>query len=411
MRKMLQVLLVNPFASSRYLFERFRSFEVKTIALYTIDFAIIPAYLMPKDDLFDEQIRFKSENWEEIVAKLGDKKFDYVVNGFEMSVELSDRLAEHYTPQYANNPETAKLRSDKYEMHKALERKGVSHIRQFLYDINDDLPKIEDYGINYPCFVKPLAAAVSLGASKIYSEFELVNYFKGADQYKNFWQNESNQDKFLIAEYVVGQELFVDTFSVNGQHHIATIQKYCKEDFNGHPVCYYNEPVDDPNIRRLAEEYIKQILDATELRNGFAHTELFLLPNNELKLIEINPRVSGASGMVNKMTMLNNGRGQVSLLMNNVFGHDLSTGDGKYSRCVIISNLSGKPLYNLKENLKKYSTVFEVLQLVADGHVLDSLENITLADASALVLLRSDSLDQVVKDTEGILAQDKLGWN
>ena len=406
-----QVLLINPFSSARYLSTRFKNAKVKTVALYTVDFSVLPAYILPEDDLFDEQIRFQSDSWKDVVTRLGNERFNYVVNGSELSVELSDRLAQHYTPQYANNPETAKFRSDKYEMHKALEQNNLSHIHQILYDLKDNLPRIEDYGINYPCFVKPLAAAASLGAHKIYNELELKNYFKGADKYKNFSQNESNKDKFLIAEYVVGRELFVDTFSVNGQHHIATIQRYHKEEFNGNPMYHYSEPEYNVELRKLVETYIKQVLDATEYKNGFTHTELFLLPNNELKLIEINPRVSGASGLINKMTRLDSGRGQVSLLMNHILGHELPTGDGNYSRCVTLSNLSGKPLYNLKKNLQKYNTVFEVLQLVPDGHVIRSVDDINLTDAAAFVILRSDSLDEIEKDTAKILAEDKLGWN
>ena len=405
-----QILLVNPFSSAKYVSNRFREYNVTTVALYTTDLAKQPAYIRPNSDLFDLQIKFQSDNIADIITSLGERKFDYVINGFEGSVELSDNLAKYFTPQYANNPQNYLLRSDKYQMHKTLAQKNLPHIQQILYDTHDILPEIEKYSLNYPCFVKPLVSAASIGANKISNLPELQNYFKNTDNHKNFCQLSNNEHKYLISEYVNGLELFVDTFSINGHHHVSTIQRYHKNLLNGRPLYYYVEMEYDVMVQELVNEYITETLDALEFNNGFAHTEMFLLSDNTLKLIEVNPRVSGAGGVINKMSLLSSGTDQISLLMKYVFNHKLPHGDNKYSRCLMLYNLSTKPLRNLQNNLKQYSSVYEVLQLVPDGQITKSLDNITLADSVAFVMLRSNDLTAIEKDTDNIFTKDKLGW-
>jgi|GEM_PF-6669192 len=60
-------------------------------------------------------------------------------------------------------------------------------------------------------------------------ETEYLDYFADITKHRNAWQTKENEDKFLIAEFVSGQELLVYTFSVNDIHYISTIQKYCKK--------------------------------------------------------------------------------------------------------------------------------------------------------------------------------------
>lgn len=408
---MKNILLVNPFSSSKYLSNRFKELEVVTTALYTVDFTTIPSYIVPSNDLFNEQIKYQSENVADIINKLGQRKFDYIINGSELSVKLSDKLAQLYTPQYANDPASSVFRSDKSKMHHALSKKGLSHIHQIVYEITPELPHIEDFDINYPCFIKPLFAAASIGANKIRNTQELKSYFSHSEQYHNFLQNKQNQNRFLIAEYIEGQEILVDTFSINGEHHISTIQRYHKEKFNGRPIYQYCELESDLQIIKHVESYIKKVLDTTEFKNGFAHSELFLLSNGDIKLIEINARVSGASGAINKISLLSSGIDQITLLMKYLYKIEEPIHKyNKHYRLLFLFNLSGKPLCNLKENLKKYSTVHEVMQLIPDGNIILSADEITLSHTAAFVILNSDDPKEIDNETKKILSQDKIGW-
>lgn len=409
---MKQILLVNPFPSAKYLSDRFAHYNITTIALYTLDLAKFTSYYIPSKNLFSEQFYIVSDDITAIVKKLGDKNFDYVLGCCEASVELSDKLAQYYSPIYANNPQNSFLRSNKYEVNKALSIQKISSIHQILYNIKEKLPIIEEFNINYPCFVKPLAGSSSIGASKIETQQDLVGYFQAPEKYNNKFQNDTNKNYFLIAEYVEGTEFIVDTFSVKGEHYISTIQKYKKETYNGRPIYRYWEIENDKKILESIENYIKKVLDAIEYKNGFAHTELFILQNGDIKLVEVNPRVSGASGMINVLQRLHNNQDVCSIFAEKIFKYKTITAyNGKYNRCLVILNLSGKPLYNLKNHLIKYHTLNELVQLVPDGSVIRDLNDVALYDAAAFVILSDTSIDKINNDTEAIFIEDKLGWN
>lgn len=116
--------------------------------------------------------------------------------------------------------------------------------------------------------------------------------------------------------------------------------------------------------------------------------------------------------MANRLQMLKSNQDQVNLLVSKIYKANIALYENSnYVRCVIISNLSGKPLYNLKDHLKKYSTVYEVLQLAPDGSIIKDLENIAMTDIVAFVILCAKSMDAINKDTEAIFSQDKLGWD
>src|SRR6185437_1735689 len=404
---MKKILLVNPFSSAAYLSSRLKEYDVHSTALYTLNLEEIPNYVALHKTLFDQQITDLSNDAKRIIDSLGNAKFDYIINGFETSVKLSDQLAQYYTPQYANNPDTYKLRCDKYKMHNALKKSGMPHIQQNIFDTKiDRLREIKDYGLEYPVFVKPLYGAASFGANKIENQHELHAYFKDAAKHNNFVQTDESRGKVLISEYINGVELFVDTFSMAGQHHISTIQRYYKEYYNGRPVYRYCELERDEEIKQKITKIINQVLDVTGYKNGFAHTEFFLLNNGDIKLIEINPRISGALGIIDKIAFLNSGKGVVSLLMHYIFGYKLFKGDNKHYRCLHLYNMSGKSLHNLEEHLKKYRTVVEVIQLVPECHIIKDMENISLIDTAAFVLLGSCNIQDIEDDTRAIFGID-----
>lgn len=407
------VLLVNQFSSASYVSKQFKLYNIKTTALYTFNFDKLPDYAKPSLELFDEQIRLTTDDFETIILALGNAQFSYVINGCDASVELSDKLALHYTPEFANDYNTYKLRSNKYEMHKILSEYGISHIKQHLLNHKTDkIINIEKYDLNYPCFIKPLAAAASIGANKINNPKEYADYFKNVEQYNNFLQNSDNAEQFLISEYVSGEELLVDTFSVKGVHHFSTIQRYKKDLYNGRPIYRYCELEGNRKIRQKIENYMTNVLDKTGFQNGFAHSELFLLNTDEIKLIEINPRVSGAGGMIMTMAHLSHSHGLIDLLAKHILNCKLlHQGNNQHYRLLFLSNLSHKPLTNLKSNLKQYKTVIEILQIVPDGYVVEDKNDIKLTDTCAFVLLSSNSFDEIEADTTEIFYKDDIiGW-
>jgi biotin carboxylase len=411
--KLYSVLLVNPFASAAYLSAELQRYPIQTTALYTIDMQEIPSYLLPNQTLFDKQIFIRTEKASEIIDKLGKVNFDYIINGLESTLKLHDELCSYYTSETANHAATSALRSDKHEMHRVLSQHHLSHIKQLVYEhkpktMNVDLLKL---AMVYPCFIKPLSAAASIGAKKINNRQELFNYFAAIPIQKNIWETKQSKDKFLIAEFVDGDEFVIDSFSIAGKHHFSCIQKYHKEYYNNSPLYRYLELETEPELIKRIEAYMVRVFHATDFFNGFAHSEIFLTKNNDIKLIEINPRISGGNGIINKLSILSHKLSQVDLLLKYRFGIEPPRHEEPVRLCrsLFLFNCSGRPLHNLKAKLQHWSSVYEVAQLAAEGSV-QTEKNITLTNCVAIVILQALDQEVLDKHTHEILERDEIGW-
>ncbi|MDE4957202.1 argininosuccinate lyase, partial [Francisella tularensis subsp. holarctica] len=86
------------------------------------------------------------------------------------------------------------------------------------------------------------------------------------------------------------------TFSKDGEHYVSSEQKYGTKIHHGVPVILSFELEYNKEIIAKVTEYDKIVLTKLAIRNGFAHTEIFLTAENHPVLIEVHPRISGASG-------------------------------------------------------------------------------------------------------------------
>ena len=137
---------------------------------------------------------------------------------------------------------------------------------------------------------------------------------------------------------------------------------------------------------------------------------MFLTKDNELKLIEINPRISGGRGIHNKLATIANLPTQVDLLMKYIFGINIEYENIEtHAKCIALFNFGGGKLCELGKKLAKFKTVSEIIQLVEDGHTQFST-NPTITDVMAFVICQSKLQFELEKETALILAQDKIGW-
>lgn len=408
-----RILLVNPLSSATFLSAEFEKYSIHTTALFTLDMTLVPKYVYPASTLFDEQIFFKSIDVKAIIAHLANKRFDLVLGCFDGDVSLTDWLAIHYSPQYANNPSSAPLRFDKFLIQQALKKNGLSYIKQEIYEYGTTLPNLANLGLAYPCFVKPQASAASIGAAKINNDVEMEKYFQDKAKFSTHVQIINSNNKFIIAELVTGNELFIDTFSMHGTHYISSIHQYYKEFINNDLVCRYSEIVNDPALINKVSEYIYRLLNLVEFNNGFAHTEIFITPNGEIKLIEINPRISGAAGFPNKMAQLAGRPSQVDLLLMHCFSLKLTVPQNiiNYTRLVILYNFSNRPLAKLREKLSNIPNIIEFKLLKEDSYIQKEPSDLSLFSALVFVIVGSNTYPELEKTTEKLLLQDKNNWS
>lgn len=410
------ILIVNPFSSPQYLSSQFREMGIKTTALYTYDKSFFDDYTIPKKDWFDQQLFINHDNDVDLIADLKKYQFNYILNGSERSALLTDKIAEELTPDYANKSITSIYRSDKVLMHEILKNNNLNHIEQFIFDFyHEDINKLMD--IKYPCFIKPLNGVLSHGATKINSFQEMKEAFSSESIQKIFnkiklYANKEDFGKFIIGEYVTGEEYVVDTFSVHGSHVVSSIQKYEKKLINGVPMCRSINIVTDEDEKMMLKEYVCKCLSALQLDNGFAHVELFLTEEKQPVLIEVNCRISGLKGYLNYLAQLHGLNSQTDILGTYLkSGELLDTNRGVgniHYKILSLFNFAAMPFNVFKEQVSKFSSIQEIIFL-KDLYNEHNTKPISSSDVAAVVVCSASDSKILSDEVNKILAIDEYG--
>jgi biotin carboxylase len=233
-----------------------------------------------------------------------------VVAGTESGVELADELnVELGTPGHGMSRPTC--RRNKYDMVQAVRDAGLAHAASIISADVDDILKWAETTVGYSVVLKPVASA---GTDNVWacSSPEQVR----AAHEKIITTNDRHglaNAVVLAQEFLVGDEYFVNTVSRDGRHHTVEIWRYYKRQIPGGKIIYdYDEPLspDDADAKQL-EFYAHQVLDALEIRNGAAHTEIMLTGRGPV-LVETAARLGGGQVLdINKRCF---GVNQVELL-------------------------------------------------------------------------------------------------
>ncbi len=203
-----------------------------------------------------------------------------VTNGSNLTIEPSSFIAESL--QLPCTPYNTIIRiKDKHAVRELTKNvDGLNQIRSYTYD--GGTPQI------LPCIVKPVFGSAKEGVSFVTSKEE----FDKAIQYA---QGESKEQKqILIEEFIKGREFSVESISFHGKHHVIQITD---KDCSGAPHFVeigHHQPANiTDNLKNKIIDIIPKILDAVGFTNGASHTELMVKGDNDIYLIEINPRGGG----------------------------------------------------------------------------------------------------------------------
>lgn len=288
------ILIVDPIHSTAYLSRKLKEHGIRAIALFS-DMSQIAEFNRPARNLFDRQIHIRHESMEEIIALI-DEPVDFVLNGSDQHVQLCEQIAAILTPALANNPLTYLKRGNKFQQQEALREHDLPHIKQVLihrrYPEYDHLDKL-----TFPVFAKPLNGGGSIGIFKASTRAEFTEKMAAVPEMVNF----DPIDQYLVQEYVTGTEIIIDACSYQGNHTFSHVFTYKKQLMNGVPVYRTIETLDNLTLVNEAIGFARQVLNACEYENGLSHIELFHTGDGSFRLIELNPRISGASGLPNMM--------------------------------------------------------------------------------------------------------------
>ena len=399
------ILIVNPVASAIYLNSKLKEFGIYTVALYTIALDKLSGYAQIDPQWFDKQIVVDSSftNFKEL---LKDYHFDFIINGLDESFGIFEAICKEIMPSIYNEDITAINRSDKFMMQEALKQHGMPHIKQLrVTQANIDSVMIEP--INYPCFLKPVKGAGSVGATTCNSYDEI----KSNIQQSTTSFVGSNLDEFIIQELISGKEVFVDVFSSNGQHYISSVQTITKKSINGTPTYRYQHIIKDTQIWNNAVLFVKQSLDVCGFKNGFTHTELFCLSDGTFRLIEINPRISGSSGFCNKLAQISGLPTQIDLLNNYLNNLPLIEGTSDMVNCyfylLYLYNFTNRPNQELSLKKTDFKSIHSIFKINNKKNIPDKVK--TLTNVDCIVILYSTYEQQLLDDMQGIFKLEAQG--
>lgn len=168
--------------------------------------------------------------------------------------------------------EFCKLCLDKFKLMKALSLAEISTIDTYLPHY---LPK----EFKYPVFIKPRQGRGSRDIRVIHSQDQLKAFLILNDHY-------SDQD-MMVQEYIQGQEYTVGVLT-NNKNDLITICSKKVLQKKGITLSAVTE--NNPTINRTVE----QIVDKFQPKGPF-NVQLFLTKDDQVKIIEINPRFSTTS--------------------------------------------------------------------------------------------------------------------
>ncbi|PRD41163.1 hypothetical protein C5748_23260 [Phyllobacterium phragmitis] len=402
-----QILIMNPLVSASYLSEQMKSAGFPCTALYTYMATETPAYCRPDPTLFDKQIYVETDEFLDVLQAFQPQDYLYVLNGCEESTSLTDYITRLHFKPWWNDPRTSRRRFDKYEMQVALAEAGLPSIRQVkIHSSWTDRDFQERLGsFCFPAFCKPVLGYGSLGA---FAATSIAEVRRGMDEHQQGLKME-----YVVQELVCGKEYIIDTFSAEGMHYVCSVQKNQKELIHNRPLYRITEVEKNPEIILKCEDYAIKVLDALELRNGPAHIEIFLQEDGSIRLIELNNRVSGGRGVVNKLATLCGLTSQDAALRQLLkCGRilptpcDAATG---LTRGIVLYKLNGGAVADPTPKLDAFKTVREVIMLRPVGEELSPCPRPSLLDAVCIILLHDQNEELVNCETQAIFAGERIG--
>jgi carbamoylphosphate synthase large subunit len=215
----------------------------------------------------------------------------FVVVGSEPGVLLSDALSERLGLP-SNGTALSRARRDKHEMANALRRAGLRAVRECKTgDVEEAIAWATELG-DWPVVVKPLDSAGTDGVSLCETPDAIRAAFADVLGRPNALQGANEQ--LLVQELLKGVQLFTDSISWDGVHHVSECWRDTKIRIQGNLAYDFEELLDAGGEQQdQVIPYVHQVLDALGIRYGPAHTEVMLTADGPV-LVECGARLHGS---------------------------------------------------------------------------------------------------------------------
>lgn len=178
--------------------------------------------------------------------------------------------------------DTAVKSTDKGEMIKAFEEKGVEHPWFYIYTPGGKIPN----GISFPCITKPTDNSGSRGVMLVHNESEL----QSAVDYSS---SNGRRGSVIIEEYMIGPEVSVEITVIDGEPYVLQITDKLTTGAPHFVEMGHSQPSALPEkIKEQISDLAKRAAMAVGIENGPAHVEIIVTKSGP-KVVELGARMGG----------------------------------------------------------------------------------------------------------------------
>lgn len=299
--------------------------------------------------------------------------------------------------------DTAVKSTDKGEMIKAFEAKGVEH-PWFVIIENEGQLQTALPTITYPCVMKPTDNAGNRGVCYVSNETDLLAHY-------SYSHENSRGGKVIIEEYMEGQEVSVEIIVYHGEVHILAVtdkltlgKPYFVEIGHAEQSMLDAESVE--RIKDLATRAVK----AVGIDDSPAHVEIMLTKDGP-KMVELGSRMGGGC-ITTHLVPLSTGIDMIQSVMNMSLGMEPDV-TPKFNRGSALRHIVGMEgtIVSIEgvEEAKSFAGVNEVtiLKKIGDevhyfkngsdriGYVIASAE-----DTEKAISICKEALSKIIIKTE-----------
>lgn len=245
--------------------------------------------------LADVHIETETNNVKSLIQFLEgyykEAPFDGIVTFSDYYVDIAAQVATHFELP-SSSPKSIYTAKNKDVSRLCLQQNGVPSAKfKVVKNIEDPYNAAQDIG--YPCVVKPTAESSSYSVQCVFNDEELSLAFKKANSLTINERGQRREGKVLIEEYMDGEEVSVESITIEGKTKILGITSKGLTEWPNFVECEFCFPYTLPKqTQDSVFSIVKNAIDAIEFSHGPCHTEVRLTKSGP-KIVEINPRLGG----------------------------------------------------------------------------------------------------------------------
>lgn len=246
-----------------------------------------------------DSLYFEPLTVEDVMAVIEKEKPDGVICQFggQTAINLATPMARHGVKIFGSSNESIDMAEDRERFDTLMGQLGIPRPKGCLVEsVEEALEKTKE--LEYPLIVRPSYVLGGRAMQIVYDESELKMYLKQAVV-------ASHEHPVLIDRYMVGREVEVDAISDSHDVCIPGIMEQIERAgvHSGDSIAVYPPQRLSPEIIDRIADYTKRIACAMNVK-GIINIQ-FIVVDDKLYVIEVNPRASRTVPFMSKITGIN----------------------------------------------------------------------------------------------------------